>query len=350
MDTTISVFLQLADAVIITDTRHRIIDVNATYERVTGYSRDEIVGMKAGLLKSGLTPAKTYDDMKESLGQDKPWSGVFINRKRNKELWYSNITISLVKSGDEAYYIGVFRDLAQLKEGVYISETRKSKIQYEILKVLALSCEVRDPDIEGHLVRVQELTTGLLHQYNALKRSVLTEAYIQSVVNACILHDIGKSGIPEGILYKPGKLNVYERAIMETHPLIGADILNKISTELDDELFQQEMKIAKDIVSFHHEKWDGTGYPSRLKEDEIPFEAQIVSIVDVYDALTSRRAYKDAWPAEQAADYLRNQKGISFNPELVDIFCNFMIRGTSGNLNEEKRSGQKVDAMKERTE
>ncbi|QHT62692.1 HD domain-containing protein [Paenibacillus lycopersici] len=342
MDTTLSIFLQLADAVIITDIRHRIIDVNATYERITGFTRDEIVGMKAGLLKSGLTPAKTYEDMKANLGQGKPWSGVFINRKRNKALWYSNITISLVASGGEEYYIGVFRDLAQLKEGVYISETRKSKIQYEILKVLALSCEVRDPDIEGHLVRVQELTTALLHRYNALNRSILTEEYIQSVVNACILHDIGKSGIPEGILYKPGKLNVYERAIMETHPLIGVDILNKISTELDDELFQQEMRIAKDIVAFHHEKWDGTGYPSRLKDDAIPFEAQIVSIVDVYDALTSRRAYKDAWPAEQAVDYLRSQRGISFNPELVDIFCDAMICDSSGYLNEDKRTGEKV--------
>jgi putative two-component system response regulator len=313
-------FLLLADAVIITDLEHRIVDVNAKYEEITGYPREMIIGIKAGILKSGLTPEKTYAHMKKTLRDGQPWSGIFINRKRNRELWHSHITITPVTLGGQHYYVGVFRDLGQINEGIYFSEERRIKIQHEILKVLAISCEIRDPDIERHLVRVQELTAKLLWAYKKNRDNSLTEEYIQHVVNASIMHDIGKSGIPEGILYKPGKLTTYERKIMETHPLIGADILNKISQELDDELFKHELEIAKSIVECHHEKWDGTGYPHGLKGNEIPFAAQVVSLVDVFDALTSRRAYKEVWPDKEVLEFLIGEKGRSFNPVLVDTF------------------------------
>ncbi|WP_308634510.1 HD domain-containing phosphohydrolase [Paenibacillus silvisoli] len=320
MNTPFSYYLMLADAVIITDHTHRIVAINDAYERITGHKREEIIGLQAGILKSGLTPKKTYDQLKQHLMNGQPWSGVFVNRKRNKELWHSNITISPISLDGSVYFIGIFRDLGQITDGLYVSEKRKNKIQHEILKVLALSCEIRDPHIESHLMRVQQLTEQLLHAYNENNGGLLSEDYIQQVTNASIMHDIGKSGIPEGILYKPGKLTFYERNIIETHPLIGADILNRISHELDDELFKEEMLISKSIVEYHHEKWDGTGYPHQLQGDGIPFEAQIVSIVDVYDALTSRRAYKDSWTHEQTMDYFRSQKGSAFNPELVDIF------------------------------
>jgi len=323
----LSCYLKLADAVIITDIDHRIIDVNESYEKVTGYKRHAIVGSRAGILKSGLTPKCTYEEMKQALSHGRPWMGVFINRKRNKELWHSNITITPIVDKDQLYYVGIFRNLDQISEGVYVSEARKSKIQQEILKVLALSCEIRDPDIEEHLVRVQTLTERLLHAYNEMHELNLSESYIQQIVNASIMHDIGKSGIPEGILYKPGKLTFYERGIIETHPLIGFDILNRISGELDDELFRNDIMIAKAIVESHHEKWDGTGYPHQLKEDEIPFEAQVVSIVDVYDALTSRRAYKEAWTKEKALDFLVEQSGAAFNPALVDVFVQMLRDG-----------------------
>lgn len=323
----LSSYLKLADAVIITDEDHRIIDINAKYEEVTGYRRDMIIGLQAGILKSGLTPKKTYVEMKRALKQRKPWSGVFVNRKRNREIWYSSITISPLTFGKELFFVGVFRDLEQLPEGLYVSEERKSKLQHEVLKVLALSCEIRDPDIEAHLTRVQQMTRTFLMAYNEIKERKLSDSYIQQIVNASILHDIGKSGIPEGILYKPGKLAHYERAIMETHPLIGADIWDKISHGMDDKLFQQELIISKSIIAYHHEKWDGTGYPYRLKGEEIPFEAHVVSIVDVYDALTSRRAYKDAWTKEQALQYMIDEKGASFQPALVDIFVQAMTSG-----------------------
>ncbi len=318
--TAISHYLALADAVTVTDEQHRVIDANARYEYVTGYARDEIVGLRAGILKSGLTPQRTYDRMKEALQEGRPWSGVFINRQRNGELWHSHITITPVTVDGLRLFVGVFRDLNQINEGMYVSEERRLTLQQEILKVLALSSEVRDPEIEGHLSRVQALTEIALRAYKEECDAALTEEYIRQVIGASIMHDIGKSGIPEGILYKPGKLTSYERHIIETHPLIGVDILNKISNECNDALLTQELAISRSVIEFHHEKWDGTGYPHGLDGADIPFEARVVSLVDVYDALVSKRPYKEAWPKERALQYLVEQKGRFFQASLVDTF------------------------------
>jgi putative two-component system response regulator len=313
-------FLQLGDAVIITDQAHQIMAVNDEYTRITGFKKEEIVGERASVLSSSITPKNTYDSMKMTLSTHTAWSGVFINRKKNKELWHCSITITPIDDEDEVYYVGVFRNLNVLSTGSYISESRKLKIQSEILRILAISCEIRDPAIEGHLIRVQQLTEKLALQLAGVNHEYLSEDYIHHLVNASILHDIGKSGIPEGILYKPGDLTYYERMIVETHPLIGVDILNKISHEWFDELLQQELDLARNIIEAHHEKWDGSGYPHKRSGNEIPFEAQIVSIVDVYDALISRRAYKEAWSHEKALAHIRSQRGISFSPAITDAF------------------------------
>lgn len=317
-------FLQLGDAVIITNHNHQIVAVNDGYTRITGFTKEEIVGEKASILSSSFTPKKTYESMKQALSNHLSWSGVFINRKKNKDLWHCSITITPIEGDDQVIYVGIFRNLNVLSAGSYISESRKNKIQSEILRILAISCEIRDPAIEGHLVGVQQLTEKLAYKLAGENYEHLPEEYIHHVVNASILHDIGKSGIPEGILYKPGGLTYYERMIVETHPLIGVDILNKISHEWLDGLLQQELDLARNIIESHHEKWDGSGYPHKRSGDEIPLEAQIVSIVDVYDALTSRRAYKEAWPHEKALAYIESQRGTSFSPSLTDAFMSLM--------------------------
>ena len=313
-------YLLLGDAVIITNIEHEIVAVNDAYETVTGYDKKQIIGRRAGILRSNLTPKSTYDRMKRALNRGVPWSGVFVNRTRSGELWHSSITITPVAVDNETYYVGVFRNLNHLSDGSYISEKRKSKLQNEIMRILAFSCEIRDPAIEGHLVRVQRLTRKLIDRLRESQSFRISEDYARHLINASILHDIGKSGIPEGILYKPGGLTRYERLIMETHPLIGIDILDKITKSVDDDLLLEEFKIARNIIESHHEKWDGTGYPNRLAGDDIPIEARIVAVVDVYDALTSRRAYKEAWPHERAIEYLESQRGLAFDPRLVDAF------------------------------
>src|SRR5690606_5398829 len=144
-------FLELGDAVLITDSNHIILAVNDTYQEVTGFDRNKITGLKAGFIKSNLTSKDTYRAMKESLKKQIPWSGIFVNRKKSGELWHSSITITPFKIGEELFYIGVFRALEQLEEGLYLSEDKKIEVQRELLKVLAISCEIRDPGTEEHL-------------------------------------------------------------------------------------------------------------------------------------------------------------------------------------------------------
>lgn len=312
-------YLMLADAVIITDENHNIVDANKHYESITGYSIDVIIGRRAGFLKSGLTPKSTYKSLKKALKDRTSWSGVFINRKKSGDQWHSSITITPIYVSNDIYFVGVFRELEQLKQGIYLSENKRIETQKELLKVLAISCEIRDPGIEEHLLRVQKLTEQLVITYNQRNQIELSEDYIHNIIHASILHDIGKAEIPEGILYKPGPLTSYERKIIEIHPLTGADILNKISKEINIDVIKS-LEVAEKIIKYHHEKWDGTGYPFRLKGEEIPLEARIVAIVDVFDALTSRRPYKDSWTMERALSYIEDQKGKHFDPIIVDIF------------------------------
>lgn len=140
----------------------------------------------------------------------------------------------------------------------------------------------------------------------------LDESFAADILTAAPMHDIGKIGIPDHILLKPGKLDADEWEVMKTHVRIGADLLADTNVPL--------LKLASNIALTHHEKWDGSGYPLGLKGTDISIEGRICSISDVFDALTSERPYKKAWPIEKAVDYLIEQKGRHFDPELVTHF------------------------------
>jgi len=138
----------------------------------------------------------------------------------------------------------------------------------------------------------------------------------EKVLNASPMHDIGKIGIPDSILLKPGKLDAAEWDIMKTHTTIGAEILSGHDSEL--------MLMARDIALGHHEKWDGKGYPFGLKGEEIPLTARIVALADVFDALTSVRPYKQAWSIDDTMAELQRLRGNHFQPDLVDCFCDIL--------------------------
>jgi putative two-component system response regulator len=325
LPSTLTPFLQLADAVMITDSQHQIIAVNATYEKITGYALREVANQKASIVRTSYTPQATHDQMKRSLAAGKPWSGVFTNRRRDDSLWHSSITITPFAHEQTLYYVGIFRELEQLKSGFYLPEERISKLQSSMLKVLAISCEIRDPGIEEHLVRVRDLTERLTGFHNSRMKLGWSSDKVNMIANASILHDIGKSGIPEGILYKPGPLAYYERQIVEMHTQIGADIIEKIYLEFSDELLANELASGKNIILYHHEKWDGSGYPHRLSGEDIPVEARIVSVVDVFDALTSARPYKEKWTTERALALIKEQRGKHFDPAIVDSFMELIL-------------------------
>lgn len=322
-------YLKLADAVIITDINHVILAVNAPYEKITGYAASEITGKKASVLRTSYTPKETHDQMKRALSLGLSWSGVFTNRRRDSSIWHSSITITVMEIDETFYYVGIFRELEKLKSGFYLPEERIGSIQSSMLKVLAISCEIRDPGIEQHLVRVRELTERLTHFHNERLQLNWPEELVNRITHASILHDIGKSGIPEGILYKPGPLAYYERQIVEMHTQIGVDIIDKIYAELNDDLFHQELEMGKNIILYHHEKWDGSGYPHQLAGEDIPIEARIVSVVDVFDALTSIRPYKEKWSEERALAFITEQRGLHFDPELVDSFLALILNDSN---------------------
>ncbi len=164
--------------------------------------------------------------------------------------------------------------------------------------------DLRDRETEGHSRRVTELTVQIA------ARMGFSEEELVHVRRGALLHDIGKMGIPDAILLKPGPLDEQEWAIMRTHPTLAVELLQPIPF----------LAPALDIPWCHHEKWDGTGYPRGLRGEEIPLAARIFAVVDVYDALTNDRPYRAAWSRERALAYIREQAGRHFDPQVVAVF------------------------------
>ncbi|MBW1974527.1 MAG: response regulator [Deltaproteobacteria bacterium] len=172
-----------------------------------------------------------------------------------------------------------------------------------ILFFIAKVVEARDAYTEHHTERVAAVAQLLGQKLG------LSQRELKVLRRGALLHDIGKVGIPEPILNKPGPLTPEERAEMERHVLIGYEICQPLRT----------LKEALPIIKHHHEKWDGTGYPDGLAGEEIPLLVRIVSVADVFDALTSDRPYRPAWPLKKALEYIREQAGKHFDPEIVKI-------------------------------
>lgn len=182
-----------------------------------------------------------------------------------------------------------------------LNETR-----LEVIRRLGRAAEYRDNETGFHIIRMSKFT-----QLIALKAG-MDEGQAELLLNASPMHDIGKIGIPDRILLKPGKLDAEEWNIMRTHAKIGADILSGHDSAL--------MGMASEIALCHHEKWDGSGYPNGLSGKDIPLSGRIVAISDVFDALTSVRPYKKAWPVEEAINEIERGAGKHFDAELVEVF------------------------------
>lgn len=190
----------------------------------------------------------------------------------------------------------------RVKERTY--ELEQSRL--EIIKRLGLAAEYKDNETGQHILRMSEFSRMLA------KAAGLSDFDAETILHAAPMHDIGKIGIPDYVLLKPGKLNAEEWEIMKTHVTIGERILSGSDFPL--------MIVAKNIALTHHEKWDGTGYPQGLKGKDIPIEGRICALCDVFDALASDRPYKKAWPTEEIMEYIKEQSGRHFDPDLVTLF------------------------------
>ena len=184
-----------------------------------------------------------------------------------------------------------------------------------MISILSHVVEFRNSESGQHVLHIRTLTDLLLHQLvQKTDRYQLDESYISLISTASALHDIGKIMIPEEILNKPGRLTEEEYATIKTHTTEGARILKGLAIGQDEPL----VKVAHAICRWHHERWDGGGYPDRLKGDEIPIAAQVVALADVYDALTSERCYKQSYSHEKAVDMILHGECGSFNPLLME--------------------------------
>lgn len=181
---------------------------------------------------------------------------------------------------------------------------------------LAKLADYRDTDTGAHLERIG-LYARVLANAIEHKHLEIDGKWIDRIVLASSLHDIGKVGIPDSILLKPGRLTPEERTVMEKHTLIGADTLLAIRAKIGSDEF---IDMGVEIALQHHEKWDGTGYPFGLKGEDISLAARIVALADFYDAVTSKRVYKDAMSHEQTSAMIGELRGTHFDPQVVDAF------------------------------
>lgn len=195
----------------------------------------------------------------------------------------------------------LFRDLKRSNQDLVVAYDKT-------LEGWSAALDLRDEETEGHTQRVTSLTLKIAQKMG------FGQDKLVHVRRGSLLHDIGKMGVPDNILLKSGELTDEEWAIMRKHAIYAYDLLKRIPY----------LNPALEIPRYHHERWDGSGYPSGLKGEDIPLAARIFAVADVYDALTSKRPYREAWSRRKALDYIKSLRGEHFDPQIVDIFCEFL--------------------------
>jgi len=184
---------------------------------------------------------------------------------------------------------------------------------------LAKLAEYRDEGTGAHLERIREYAKLLAEALakNPKYAGHITPEYVDDIYQSSILHDIGKVGIPDAVLLKPAKLSDEEFDVIKRHTTLGGDAINAIEAKIEGKSF---LALGKEIAYNHHEKWDGSGYPRGLSRDDIPLSARIIALADVYDALTTRRFYKEAFSHKRSRQMIVELKGTHFDPHVVDVF------------------------------
>lgn len=207
---------------------------------------------------------------------------------------------------------------AKLAHEVAEEAEKRNKLQSAVIDELATVIETRDVGTGEHVKRTKKYVNILCIELAKTDKyhDILTDKAIERITSAAALHDIGKIAVSDTILLKPGRLTPEEFDKMKIHTTKGGEMVKKFFEVFTEENFFED---AYAIAMYHHEKWDGTGYPEGLKKEEIPLAARIMAIADVFDALVSKRVYKDAFPIEEAFDIIVQESGSHFDPELIDV-------------------------------
>jgi PAS domain S-box-containing protein len=293
--------------------------------KITGYPSKELLGMNNRDYTSPKTAKKMYRIFNEVYRTGKPaiTTDYEIIRK-DGEIRTLELSANAIKdnSGKPIGFRGIVRDVTQRLK----AELEKAKLEIKLQNArtatilgLAKLAEYRDEGTGSHLERIPEYAKIIAKELSKKPKykRYITRKYIEDIYNSAILHDIGKVGIPDHILLKPGKLTSKEFEAIKSHSILGGDALTVIDAQTDGKSF---LTLGKEIAYYHHEKWDGSGYPNGIRGEEIPLSARIVALADVYDALTSERLYKKSFSHKKAKEIIIEAKGKTFDPDVVDAF------------------------------
>jgi PAS domain S-box-containing protein len=286
------------------DIEGNITYTNHLFCETSGYRCDSIVSQKHNILRHPETDGEFYESLWKTILSKQPWRGVIKNLKQNGDYYITDTTIKpiLDEYGEILDFISISHDVTEL----FDLNDEIWQTQHEMLSLLGEVGETRSQETGNHVRRVAKFAKLLAELYG------LEEEETRLLYSASPMHDIGKIGIPDAILLKPGKLEADEYEIMKTHSLIGYDILKNSNRPL--------LQAAAIVAREHHEKWDGSGYPNALRGDEIHIYGRITALADVFDALSCERVYKKAWPMEKIIDFVASERGKHFDPNLVDMF------------------------------
>ena len=256
---------------------------------------------------------------------------VTLYRKKIEKNRYAGVIMSIAVSLTVMILQSIFPEIlitsivpAAFILGFYLlmedpSYRRLEKHNYEMISGFSTLVENKDDSTGGHILRTKQYVEIILNQLQNEKkyRNIISRDFVKNMLNAAPMHDIGKISTPDVILQKPGKLTPEEYEIMKQHAPRGGEIIMKTFSRLDNPEF---LKTAYYVARYHHEKWNGKGYPEGLDGEKIPLCARIMAIADVFDAVSAKRYYRDAMPIDQCFQIIENGRGTDFDPDLVDVF------------------------------
>jgi PAS domain S-box-containing protein len=287
-----------------TDLKGNITYINDRFCKLNGYEKHEILGKSHNILRSKDTPKKFFTQLWKTIQSKQIWQGIFKNMTKDGNITYMDTTIvPILDMNDEIIeYMSIRHDVTQLVNlRQEIEDTQK-----EVVFTMGAIGESRSKETGNHVKRVAE------YSYLLAILSGVNEREAELLKLASPMHDIGKVGIPDAILNKPGKLTFDEFEIMKTHAFKGYEMLQGSTREI--------LKISSIVAHEHHEKWDGKGYPNGLIGENIHIFGRITAICDVFDALGSERVYKRAWKLDKILELFKEESGKQFDPRLVDLF------------------------------
>lgn len=283
------------------------LDINDGFTKITGYTKEEVTGKSSLDLNIWADPAdrKRLVHALQEFGYVNNLEAAF--RYKDGSIRTGLMSASIIEIDQEKCILSITRDITErIQVEDELRETHKQlEIAYDAtLKGWVSALELREHETAQHSRRVVDMTVRMASLYG------FSGENLSKIERGSLLHDIGKMGVPDSILLKPGPLSEDEWVIMRSHPQFAYDFMSKIPYLAD----------TIDIPFCHHERWDGTGYPRKIAGEEIPISARIFTVVDIYDALLSNRPYRQAWQEADVIQYLADQRGKIFDPQIVDQF------------------------------